>query len=129
MSMHFQKLGLDRGIEPRVPLDFSKLEVGQKVLVYSEDRYEEVGPAKVVLVTESYVEVEFPQPGGSIGLLRLDIKGTAMDCRDLYEGWIAYCWQPRPGVWGVVDPTVVPPYPPADPLLSSLRRFLRRWAK
>jgi hypothetical protein len=150
-----QKLGLDpAGCPPghgAPPMDFSKLEVGQNVRVYAGygERYDgEGGPAKVVLVTESYVEVEFPQPGGPIGLpyrMRFDIKGAAMDSRDIYLGDMDDRGLPQSvahETWQLIDEEELQrmedrwakftqryPYPPAHPLLSSLRRFLRRWVK
>ena len=83
-------------------MDTRKLVVGQKVQVRAEywDRYdEEGGEAEVVLVTASYVEVEFPQTSSPIGLsyrLRFDTHGKAMDRSDIYFSF-------RHGAWELKD--------------------------
>jgi hypothetical protein len=82
-------------------MDTRKLVVGQKVQVRAEywDRHdEEGGEAEVVLVTASYVEVEFPQTSGPIGLsyrLRFDTYGKAMERSDIYLSFRHGAWELR----------------------------------
>jgi hypothetical protein len=93
-------------------MDTNKLVVGQIVWMRSGPYYGK--EAKVVKVTERFVEVVVLLAEGPIGLkygIRFDTNGKACDSRDIYEGNME--WNGIPGTyefgpWELTDVEVAP---------------------